>query len=188
MRLKRPAWRGAGCLGLIGAGVVATVWPTVTAEILVRVLAFVAFVIGAAGLLDLVGSYQWNVIVNPRAAVHGAPHRRSASSARSTCFSVVLLVRWPGVRSRLASARHPIGRRCTRSGATADIALCDRAVDEVAFVGAHNAMGGSREDGWFFRNHSGGINAQLGAGVRAFMLDLHYGAKTQQHRPHRLRQ
>jgi hypothetical protein len=40
-------------------------------------------------------------------------------------------------------------------------------------------MSGSRADGWFFRNQIGGLSGQLVDGVRAFMLDLHYGARTQ---------
>lgn len=52
--------------------------------------------------------------------------------------------------------------------------LCDRRFDEVVFPATHNAMAASNL-GWIWPHHDGGLSAQLKAGVRAFLLDTHYG-------------
>lgn len=53
-------------------------------------------------------------------------------------------------------------------------ALCDRRFDQVVFPATHNAMAASNL-GWVWPHHDGGLSAQLKAGVRAFLLDTHYG-------------
>lgn len=53
--------------------------------------------------------------------------------------------------------------------------LCGRRVDEVAFAGAHNAMSNQDIDGWMFPHHEGSIRQQLRDGVRALLIDVHYG-------------
>lgn len=53
-------------------------------------------------------------------------------------------------------------------------ALCDRHFDEVVFPATHNAMAASNL-GWVWPHHDGGLSAQLKAGVRALLLDVHYG-------------
>jgi hypothetical protein len=53
--------------------------------------------------------------------------------------------------------------------------LCDKRVDEVVFAGAHNAMSNQEIDGWMFPHHEGSIPHQLRDGVRALLIDVHYG-------------
>lgn len=53
-------------------------------------------------------------------------------------------------------------------------ALCDRRFNEVVFPATHNAMSASNL-GWVWPHHDGGLSIQLKAGVRAFLLDTHYG-------------
>ena len=47
-------------------------------------------------------------------------------------------------------------------------------LDEVVLAGTHNSMAASA-DGWLAARQTGGVGAQLAGGVRAFLLDLHYG-------------
>ncbi|MBP8972838.1 MAG: hypothetical protein KBH93_03090 [Anaerolineae bacterium] len=53
-------------------------------------------------------------------------------------------------------------------------ALCDRRFNEVVFPATHNAMSASNL-GWVWPHHDGDLSIQLKAGVRAFLLDTHYG-------------
>ncbi len=53
--------------------------------------------------------------------------------------------------------------------------LCDRRLDQVVFPTSHNSMGGANDPGWMFPNQSAGIPRQLSDGVRAFLIDVHYG-------------
>jgi hypothetical protein len=55
--------------------------------------------------------------------------------------------------------------------------LCDRRVDEVVFAGTHNSMA-SAEAGFLFGEQSGTIETQLQAGVRALLVDAHFGVPT----------
>ena len=54
-------------------------------------------------------------------------------------------------------------------------ALCDRPVNQVTFAGAHNAMSAADVPGWMFPQHERGLATQLTDGIRAFLIDVHYG-------------
>ncbi len=54
-------------------------------------------------------------------------------------------------------------------------ALCGRHLDEVVFPGTHNSFAASAEPGWHFANQRYGIARQLDDGIRALLLDIHFG-------------
>ena len=56
--------------------------------------------------------------------------------------------------------------------------LCGRTLDAVAFVGTHNSMSADGEPGWLFPAQNAGIAQQLDDGVRALLIDTHYGFQT----------
>lgn len=53
--------------------------------------------------------------------------------------------------------------------------LCGRRLDEVVFPGTHNSFAASAEPGWHFANQRYGIARQLDDGIRALLIDVHYG-------------
>ncbi len=53
--------------------------------------------------------------------------------------------------------------------------LCGRRLDEVVFPGTHNSFAASAEPGWHFANQRYGISRQLDDGIRALLLDVHFG-------------
>jgi hypothetical protein len=55
--------------------------------------------------------------------------------------------------------------------------LCARPLNQVVFPGTHNSMSAADERGWFFAGHRGGIDAQLEFGIRALLIDTHYGIR-----------
>jgi hypothetical protein len=65
------------------------------------------------------------------------------------------------------------------SGTTASCngspALCSRPLNEVIFPGTHNSFAASTEPGWYFANQTYPIGRQLKDGIRAFLIDIHYG-------------
>jgi hypothetical protein len=63
------------------------------------------------------------------------------------------------------------------------VALCDRTLDEVVFAGTHNAMS-SANLRWVFPNQRRWIHAQLAAGYRALLLDIHYWTGREPVRPY----
>ena len=53
--------------------------------------------------------------------------------------------------------------------------LCERRLDEVVFPGTHNSFAASEEPGWYFANQRYGISRQLDDGIRALLIDVHFG-------------
>ncbi|HTA34552.1 MAG TPA: hypothetical protein VK721_14125 [Solirubrobacteraceae bacterium] len=53
--------------------------------------------------------------------------------------------------------------------------LCERRLNEVVFAGTHNSMAASDEPGWSFANQRYGISRQLDDGIRALLIDVHFG-------------
>jgi hypothetical protein len=58
-------------------------------------------------------------------------------------------------------------------------ALCARHLDEVVFAGTHNSFAASSEPGWHFANQKYGLARQLKDGIRALLLDVHFGVYDQ---------
>jgi hypothetical protein len=54
-------------------------------------------------------------------------------------------------------------------------ALCSRPLNEVIFPGTHNSYAASDQPGWYFASQTYPISRQLQDGVRAFLIDIHYG-------------
>ena len=55
--------------------------------------------------------------------------------------------------------------------------LCNRRLDQVVLATTHNSMN-NVEDGFLFAEQSGSIGSQLRYGIRAFLIDTHYGIPT----------
>jgi hypothetical protein len=53
--------------------------------------------------------------------------------------------------------------------------LCDRPLNEVSFPATHNAMSAAQLPGWYQPNQRNDIREQLDDGIRAFLIDSHYG-------------
>ncbi|HEY2768278.1 MAG TPA: hypothetical protein VGI76_08475 [Solirubrobacteraceae bacterium] len=53
--------------------------------------------------------------------------------------------------------------------------LCARRLDEVLFPGTHNSYAASDQPGWRFASQRYGISRQLDDGIRALLIDIHFG-------------
>jgi hypothetical protein len=171
--LARPGSKAAAAAAAIGSGLVALIWPLAVAELIVRIAGVGLVVLGAIWIFDLIGASAW-VADRHESTSRVTPRRLALGGTTGVAtFSVVLLL---GGMSFVRAVRAPSLDRLgiAEAGCNGYAALCDRRVDEVAFAGAHNAMSASADD-WYFARHTGGLGAQLAHGVRAFLLDLHYG-------------
>jgi hypothetical protein len=54
-------------------------------------------------------------------------------------------------------------------------ALCERRLNEVLFAGTHNSFAASAEPGWYFASQRYPIARQLDDGIRALLVDVHFG-------------
>lgn len=167
---RRPPARAARAGALIAAGaliVAERAWVLDLALILAGV--FVLYE-GVAELLRLVAAPPRAAVPAPASA---RPSRRPALVAGG---SAVLLV---GVLVAVLLATGG-----TSSAGTAAIRacnghpqLCDRPLDDVVFAGTHNAMSAQTNPGWLFAQQERGLRAQLDDGVRALLIDAHYGER-----------
>jgi hypothetical protein len=65
--------------------------------------------------------------------------------------------------------------RPTASSCNGAASLCDRRLNEVIFPGTHNSYAAADEPGWHFANQRYGIQRQLADGIRALLIDVHFG-------------
>jgi hypothetical protein len=175
-RLGQPLWRAVACLAAIAVGFFAMRWPEATTAIVIRAAAFLGFVAGAIGLLDVLGSVDWTTD-RPAHVQRVARRLTIGVTAAISVVSVTLL--FGGLAfARALRAPDADHRALEETGCNGSIELCDRRLDEVVFAGTHNSMAASGDD-WLASRQTGGISAQLTRGVRALLIDLHYGGQTQ---------
>ncbi len=171
-RLQQPAWRAAASLAAIAVGFVAMRWPEATTSIAIRIAAFLGFVAGGIGLLDVLGSVNWaqeGVIPFQRTA------RRFAIGATGAIVAVTVTLLFGGLAfARALRAPSTDQPDISETGCNGSHDLCDRTLAEVVLPGTHNAMTASADD-HFGARQTANVGTQLASGVRAFMLDLHYG-------------
>jgi hypothetical protein len=179
MALLRRAWsvvatpprnrleRALRAVAVIAVGVAMVAWPR-------AVLGAVIVAVGA--LLVLAATAE--VLALAAGSAESAPRLRGPSPGRALRVGVVAVVVTAGVAlaALLSGGESPAVARVGRCNGHA--ALCDRRVDQVAFLGTHNAMAAADEPGWFFAAQDVGISQQLADGVRALMIDTHYGIST----------
>ena len=161
--LARPSWRAVACLVAVAAGYFAMRWPEATTAIVMRILAFTAFLVGAIGLLDVMGSVHWVPGGPARSIGRSPPGIGGDGSDRVRQHRHA--VRRPGLRPRPAGAergprRHGRGR----------LQRPCRAVRPATRRGRARWLAQlhppSSQDGYLFARHRGGIGAQLASGVR----------------------
>ena len=63
-------------------------------------------------------------------------------------------------------------------GCNGSLELCDRRLDEVVFAGTHNSMAASARELARRPADRAGSGRSSTAGVRAFLIDLHYGGRS----------
>jgi hypothetical protein len=148
--------------------------------------AFFADVRFWALLVGVVGGVAWLAIVWPSAA--GAVRTRgqqvaaagrtvrSASIPRAAQVGIALVALVAAVIVLAGSPQGEPALAHPLNDCNGAAQLCDRPLDRVAFAATHNAMGSSTL-GWLFPNQDGGLSDQLGAGIRALLIDTHYGIK-----------
>jgi hypothetical protein len=177
--LANPRHKAFAAFAAVVTGMVGLVWPAAVAELVVRVAAVGFIVVGAIWIFDLIGASAWvSEREQGRAGARVTPRRLALGGTTGVAtFSLVLLL---GGMSFVRAVRAPgLDRMSIKdSGCNGFAALCDRRLDQVTFAGTHNAMSAA-DDGFLFARQTGGLGAQLGRGVRAFLLDLHYGAQIQ---------
>ncbi len=162
---------------LVGlAGIVAFLEPTLAVQIIAVLAGAVAIYYAVVELIGAVAPLA-------KAPVRGRGARKQlppAASWRTPALAAATIVAIAAVAAFVITdedkreAKRPIGAVKNCNGYAP---LCDRALDDVSFPATHNAMSAAELPGWYAPNQRRGIQRQLNEGVRAFLIDTHYGIK-----------
>jgi len=172
--LARPITKAIAALTAVAIGLLGLIWPLATGQLLVRIAAVALFTVGLVWVFDLVGAASW--VVNHSGEPHRTGQRLAAVGAIAlvAVASVLALGGMAFVRAVRPTALERADIHDT--GCNGWQALCSRPIDQVVFAGTHNSMAASSA-AYFGAHQSGGIGAQLAFGIRAFLIDLHYGTR-----------
>ena len=169
--LARPGTKALAALSAVAAGLFGLIWPLATAQLITRVAAVGLLTTGAVWIFDLAGAAAW---ANGHDSVH--PMSRRVFISMLTAAAVAPLFLIVGGMTFVRALRPPAYARINAdpNSCNGSPLLCDRRLDEVAFAATHNSMADEAEH--FTGAHQKfGMLAQLAGGVRAFLIDLHYG-------------
>jgi hypothetical protein len=162
-----PAARRAWALGLIALGAALLLEPALVLRAVVTGAGAVLVLVGAAALTGRVEGARSNR-TRPAATpllLGGAV----AAVVAATAAAIALVLPAPGTA--------PANDVQPTSACNGSRALCERRLNEVVFPATHNSYAAADQPGWFFANQRFGIERQLRDGIRAFLIDVHYGAR-----------
>lgn len=164
----KPAGRLGWSLSLLASGLICVLRPyEVTAGLVVLVGIGAAF-LAVREIFRLFLQY-----LAPHAKEVEADTEMSLGPAAAIVASVLVVMGSAWIFWRNPAAAAPVGAAAAVCNGHAS--LCDKRLDQVVFAGAHNAMSNQEVPDWLFPHHEAGIPRQLEDGVRALLIDVHYG-------------
>ncbi|HEY6530837.1 MAG TPA: hypothetical protein VIY72_00940 [Acidimicrobiales bacterium] len=159
---------GAGAL--LG-GIYVVTGPQRTITLLVLVAGLWLSYLGVALLTRLVQAVPAQVGAD--LAVRRAHRQRRLLVGGAIAVVAVLLLGTAAVLTTRGAAR--AAEAAGAPECNGEAALCDVPINLAMFPGAHNAMSSALYPGWLFAEQSNTLTGQLDAGVRALLIDTHYG-------------
>lgn len=175
-RTPKSSWARAGRGLAVGiAGVIAFFEPTLALQIGAVLAGATAIYFAVVELIASVAP----VAAAPKGRgaskqLPPAAHWRTPALAASMIVAAAVALAFLITDEHKREAKRPLGAVKNCNGYAK---LCDRQLNDVAFPSAHNAMSAAELPGWFTPNQRRGIQRQLKDGVRAFLIDTHYGLK-----------
>ena len=155
-------------VGMAAAGAVVLAWPT-SVVVTVAVLGGLALIFVA--LRELFRLLLENVPEYSTPSVAGAGRRwplRAGAGVVIAGLALAAFLAWPRAGTEVQRA----GAVAACNGAPE---LCTRRIDQVSFPATHNAMSNAAIPGWMFPHQSVDFAGQLDYGIRALLIDIHYG-------------
>jgi hypothetical protein len=127
--------------------------------------------LGVAALMRLVQTRPAAVVVSPATATRLRRRRLLTVGAVALVMLVALGVGAYVTTNRAGTAAEAAGApECN-----GEAALCDVPLNLAMYAGAHNAMSSALYPGWLFAEQTSTLTGQLDAGIRALLIDSHYG-------------
>jgi hypothetical protein len=171
---RRTSTRGTVLVG-VGA-LFGGIYLASNAQLVLTQLVMVAGIwlsyLGVAALTRLAVAVPARSASLPAEAVARHRQRRVLAAGAVGAVVVVLL----GIGAYVTTSR--AGTAAEAAGApecNGEAALCDVPLNLVMYAGAHNAMSSALYPGWLFAEQTSTLTGQLDAGIRALLIDTHYG-------------
>lgn len=173
-RTPATPWRRVlRAVGLIALGALVIVADEVVVELAAIVLGLAVLWVGVAEVLRM--TLPARVLSGAPEPPTAAPRREALRIVLAGAFVAILLVGFVSMALSHHRADPPLVATDACNGHRE---LCDRRLDRIALAASHNSMSAASEPGWLFAGHTYGIRRQLEDGVRALLIDTHYGFET----------
>ena len=173
----RPVGKFVRAALFLAAGAYAIVNPTIAANVLFALVGLLLVYMGLREIFRLVLARTHGL---GSAVPVGRPDARAWRVLAVVAGVLVLALGGTALLVFRAPAAPPestgVASECNGSAR-----LCSRRLDQVVFAGAHNAMSNAEVAGWLFPHQSHLIPRQLEDGVRALLIDVHYGVPAGEH-------
>ena len=136
------------------------------------VVILIGLLVAYAGVAELM---RMTMPAEAEREVHERHARRTLVA--TAVVAVVIFVAGAGFVAVGGTGEEPL--EIETVGCNGSEALCDQPLDQVAFAAAHNAMSATTNEGFLFGMQDAGFADQLRDGVRALLIDAHYGQPTE---------
>ncbi len=171
---SHPWTRAGRALGLIALGLVIILAHRLVIEITPILVGLAVLYVGVAELMRLGLASRGAAPELREARDHPQrPSRRRALTVAAAALASIAVFATVGLAVLAPEPPPKVVRACNGHPE-----LCDRPLDQIAIAASHNAMSAASDPGWLFAAHERGIGDQLEAGVRALLIDTHYGFET----------
>ncbi len=159
---------GVGAVGVL-VGLVLIRYHSFWSQVAVLVVGLWLAYLGAAEIMSLLQR-----VVAPASDAIASRHRgrRVGLLAGVAVVLLALVAASMVLTTEGANQRAEAGQTQACNGSAA---LCDLPLNKVMMPGTHNSMSSERYTGWMFAEHIRTIRQQLDSGVRALLIDTHYG-------------
>ena len=161
---RRVVWRVARGVGFVVVGTAVVVAPLTALRVVAVGFGLFLLYVGVAELLGA---------ARDRRARRAEIGRRDLAASLAPAAIGVVAIAAVLVFVRTGGATAPAAVRS--AACNGHVELCERRLDEVTLAATHNAMSSSAEPGWCCAAQALSIRDQLRAGVRALLIDAHYG-------------
>ena len=162
-------------LTVLGLGVFALAWPRLALSVLALLAGALGTFIGLRECFAAIVRALPEMERNPEKAAGPKSRGRGWSPARVAVIGALTLAMVAAVAIWVLRSPSGVPETTAISACNGYPELCDRPLDQVVFPTTHNSMAGADNPGWMFPNQNRGIPKQLEDGVRAFLIDAHYG-------------
>ena len=164
---------------VLAAGTFAIVSPGRAATGIIAIIGLLLVYIGLREVFRVVLARSGGATVGT--AVRAAPPQARAWRTVAVVAAILVLALGGTALFVFRAPAAPLEEAGVVTECNGSAKLCTRRLDQIVFAGAHNAMSNAEIPGWLFPHQNHAFPGQLADGVRALLIDVHYGVPAADH-------